>query len=308
MALTQPLTADTYTEGSVGDRALGDDHKLPARGKDQTASEGSDVNVTNLLNALDVHKQDRNERGVASGYAPLGSAATVAPAFGAPPVGAIVPVAGTFDAADNGGTYDETGVDVSGAWMLCDGSQITDGDSPFNGRYVPKLDDGRFLRANAIAGGVGGSATRNPRTSFAAGGSYVPSGSVSGSVGNTSLSISQIPSHNHGGGGHGHSFRTESGTGGNAVNSTRNWLRSQDGAGDAIQSTSATSGTITGTITQSVQGSGTIISTQGGGNSHSHGWSGSFSGDSVAHTEWFLNSDVNIEPAYFNAKFYQRIK
>lgn len=56
MSLTQPLSADTYTEGSVGALALGDLWKLPARGKTQGASTGADINITNLLNALDVYK------------------------------------------------------------------------------------------------------------------------------------------------------------------------------------------------------------------------------------------------------------
>ena len=61
MPLTQPLAADVYTEGSVGARALGNDHKLPQRGKVQDATTGADVSVTQLLNALDFYKLDVND-------------------------------------------------------------------------------------------------------------------------------------------------------------------------------------------------------------------------------------------------------
>lgn len=109
------------------------------------------------------------------------------------PIGTILAVAGTWSDADNGGSYNETGVLVGFGWKECDGSQISGG--PFDTRYVPKLNDGRFLRGHATAGTVGGQATKNPFSNFAAAGNFTPGATI----GNTGLSAAQTGVHNHAG-------------------------------------------------------------------------------------------------------------
>ncbi len=43
-------------------------------------------------------------------------------------------------------------------WVECDGSVISDGDSPMDGQTVPDLNgDNRFLRGETTSGGTGGS-------------------------------------------------------------------------------------------------------------------------------------------------------
>ena len=66
------------------------------------------------------------------------------------PVGSIVPWAKTI-----------TGVPaLPSNWVECDGSTISDGDSPMDGEAVPDLNgDNRFLRGNSTSGGTGGDET-----------------------------------------------------------------------------------------------------------------------------------------------------
>lgn len=196
--------------------------------------------------------------------------------FTGPPVGALVAVTGTFSLADNGGVYNETGVAIGGEWKLCDGSLISDSDSPFDTRFVPKLDDGRFLRGNATAGGVGGSATQNPSTAFAAAGSYTPAGTS--------------PSHVH----------NLSAAGGAKIFLSGTDLRFMTAGlgpnfswGDEVD-------VGTGAGTGSGPSSPLIGSTDGK--------AATFSGTPVARSTFFLNSSVNLEPVYLDVKFYQRIK
>jgi len=46
---------------------------------------------------------------------------------------------------------------LPGSWIECDGSTISDAESPFNGFAVPALNSGRFLRGASTSGSVGGS-------------------------------------------------------------------------------------------------------------------------------------------------------
>ncbi len=47
-------------------------------------------------------------------------------------------------------------------WLECDGSVISDGDSPMDGQTLPDLNgDNRFLRGETTSGGTGGSETHN---------------------------------------------------------------------------------------------------------------------------------------------------
>ena len=51
-------------------------------------------------------------------------------------------------------------------WVECDGSVISDGDSPMDGQTVPDLNgDNRFLRGETTSGGTGGSETHTHTTS-----------------------------------------------------------------------------------------------------------------------------------------------
>lgn len=195
----------------------------------------------------------------------------------APPIGAIHAVTGTFSAANNGGAYSEIGVTVGARWKLCDGSQVADAASPFNGRYVPKLDDGRFLRGNATAGGVGGQATLNPSTAFAAAGSYSPAGTI----GTHSLGITELANHAHSPPGGSNAFLTDA-LGTPAV-----------AAGGALGSRTLTGGVV------NTDGSATST-----GLGHNHNWTPT----PEARGNFFLNASVNIEPKYLDAKYYMRIK
>tara|TARA_Y100000310_G_scaffold151386_1_gene150985 strand:- start:1718 stop:2182 length:465 start_codon:yes stop_codon:yes gene_type:complete len=52
-------------------------------------------------------------------------------------------------------------------WALCDGSTISDGNSPLNGQTIPDLNgDNRFLRGNSTSGGTGGSENHQHTESF----------------------------------------------------------------------------------------------------------------------------------------------
>jgi len=45
-------------------------------------------------------------------------------------------------------------------WVECDGSVLSDADSPLNGQTIPDLNgDNRFLRGETTSGGTGGSET-----------------------------------------------------------------------------------------------------------------------------------------------------
>lgn len=92
------------------------------------------------------------------------------------------------------------------------------------------------------------------------GGSWTISGLGQGnlSVDGHQLSISEIPSHNHGGGNHSHAQRGDPTT---------------TGATNSVKENTDGSGTINNL--NNTAGSGTIISTEGGDGSHSHGLSGS---------------------------------
>ena len=55
--------------------------------------------------------------------------------------------------------YTSTSITLPEEWKECDGTEQNDGESPiFNGagRYLPKLDDDRFLMGNTSVGDVGG--------------------------------------------------------------------------------------------------------------------------------------------------------
>ena len=46
-------------------------------------------------------------------------------------------------------------------WVECDGSVLSDGDSPYDGDTLPDLNGGEFMRGNATSGGTGGADTIN---------------------------------------------------------------------------------------------------------------------------------------------------
>lgn len=96
------------------------------------------------------------------------------------PLGGVVGVVGTFNSANNGGgVITPTGIPSSGV-VSDDGFQRCDGVAVGSGAiltgYVPKINDDRFIQGSSSLGTVGGN-TSNQKT----------------------LSISEMPSHNHGG-------------------------------------------------------------------------------------------------------------
>ncbi len=46
-------------------------------------------------------------------------------------------------------------------WVECDGSVLSDGDSPYDGDTLPDLNGGEFMRGNSTSGGTGGADTIN---------------------------------------------------------------------------------------------------------------------------------------------------
>lgn len=90
-----------------------------------------------------------------------------------PPVGSIMPFIGVTYATNNNVTpsyplgstvaniksYIESATD--GRWVVCDGSIISDPESPWNGRRVPGLTDERFLMGSTGMGASGGKNTHS---------------------------------------------------------------------------------------------------------------------------------------------------
>ena len=69
------------------------------------------------------------------------------------PIGTIIARVGTFSTANNKGVYSETELPpVPPNWRICDGEVISDAASPMNGRFVPEMNDNRFLRGSASTG------------------------------------------------------------------------------------------------------------------------------------------------------------
>lgn len=96
------------------------------------------------------------------------------------PTGTIVAwMGGSFTAANNAGNYTLVMAgtnDVSGAntyltyygYKVCDGTVISDGDSPLDGLYVPNLTDEKFLKGDTTIGsGTAASAFSGDNNSLA---------------------------------------------------------------------------------------------------------------------------------------------
>ena len=63
------------------------------------------------------------------------------------PIGAVIAWLKSFTNTPN----------LPDGWVECDGSTLSDSDSPFNGQTIPDLNgDNRFLRGDATSGGTGG--------------------------------------------------------------------------------------------------------------------------------------------------------
>lgn len=75
---------------------------------------------------------------------------------------------------------------LPGGWAECDGSTISDADSPMNGQALPSLLSTRlYLRGNTTSGGTGGTTTHSHTTSSAGTDSaYSPSPIAYNAVGN----------------------------------------------------------------------------------------------------------------------------
>ena len=137
-------------------------------------------------------------------WLPLGEAGGVAP------VGTITGwVGGYFTNGTNGGYTRVLGSanTVAGAnaylnplgWYVCDGAALNDGDSPIwdaAGRYLPNLDDDRFLMGDTTAGTQGGSnlMAHTHDVDVASKTSGGPSATVSVTAGGTTVAH---PTHTH---------------------------------------------------------------------------------------------------------------
>ena len=191
--------------------------------------------------------------------------------------------------------FSATAGNIPTGYLNCDGAAVSrstystlyaliantygagDGSSTFN---VPNLA-GRFAIGKSGTYGLG--TTGGGTTS-----SFTPAGSVSVSVNNHTLTVSQIPAHSH------PASTSVSGT------VTLSNLRSPSGGGAATNAISRSTGNNVGppqssTAYTSFSGSGTTsISNTGGGSGHNHGASGTFSGSS---------GTVNILGPYISLNF-----
>ncbi len=200
---------------------------------------------------------------------------------GGVPIGAIQAVLGTFSLADNGGVYNETGVVIGAGWKLCDGTVIADSASPFDTRFVPKLDDGRFLRGNAVAGAVGGQATLP---------NHIHSDTFT------------LPNHVHTSAAHTHVLSNAGGStifvGGDSIRYKTSGLGPNFIAQDATTGSASASGaTLASMPLVGATDSRTPVDT---GNPTTT--------PSIDGAVGNPTTSPNIEPVYLNCKYYQRIK
>ncbi len=113
---------------------------------------------------------------------------------GGPPIGTIVPwLGGYFDGNSNSNFQNVIGNDAAtinalvnpDGWNVCDGQAFNDNESTIffaASRYLPNLTDGRFICGDSSNAGDPGSASSTTHTHTTNG---------------HSLSVSEMPSHNH---------------------------------------------------------------------------------------------------------------
>ena len=167
--------------------------------------------------------------------------------------------------------------------------------------YLPNLSDkfiiGKGSTYNTL-GGTGGTSTITPTGSNSAltftGNAVTPSGSVSVSVSNHSLTLSQIPSHSHFTLSSGNGFPNEVQTNGALTKTSR----SNGGAGNNDYVSFGVSGQADQSPSQLVGGSG----------GHNHGSSGSFSGNSITpsgsiNTPTFTGNSASIINPYITMSY-----
>lgn len=89
-----------------------------------------------------------------------------------PPIGAVIAWLKTLSGTPA----------LPGGWVECNGQTISDGDSAYNGVTLPNLNStNRFLRGSTTSGGTGGTDNQT----------------ASGTTGSHTLTINEMPSHNH---------------------------------------------------------------------------------------------------------------
>ena len=78
------------------------------------------------------------------------------------PIGCIIPWLKSFVGVPTLATQN-----VPTIFLECDGSVISDSDSPLNGQTLPNLNgDHRFVRGNSTSGGTGGSTSTSGNSSW----------------------------------------------------------------------------------------------------------------------------------------------
>ena len=113
-------------------------------------------------------------------------------------IGQAVPVGAILAWAKN-----LTGVPALPAGFAeCDGSVISDGDSPMDGQTLPDLNGSEFLRGNTTSGGTGGGTTgagsaHTHTTSGTSAAGSAHTHTQDGSVSSHTLTTGEIPSHAH---------------------------------------------------------------------------------------------------------------
>ena len=130
-------------------------------------------------------------------------------------------------------------------WRLCDG---TNGTPDLRGKFIIGAGGAGGVAVRATVGANSLSLETNEIAAHSHSGSVQSGGSHNHSVLPHTLSLSEIPTHNHGGGNHQHTYAS-----GSLV-----------GAGDQGRG-------ITGGVTRYVDQSGVIIQSEGGNGGHDHG-------------------------------------
>ena len=106
-----------------------------------------------------------------------------------PPLGAVMPWLKTLTGTPS----------LPDGWVECDGSTISDTDSPYDGVTIPDLNGNNyFLRGNSTSGGTGGASSVTSSTPSAASfaDDYVPAGGATfnkSKYGDHTHSVSTLP-------------------------------------------------------------------------------------------------------------------
>jgi len=201
------------------------------------------------------------------------------------PVGVVIPwLPGYFNSDQS--AFTAVSISLEDNYKECNGAALNDAGSPiYNGagRYLPKIDDSRFLMGtNTLSGDLRGGNNAMIHTHAHTHGAPNHTHTDNFSVDNHTLTIAQMPAHTHGPGDGQWFTCTDTGT------NMDTW---ESGGSRTAEYPATTAST-------------------GGGNSHPHGLSGAVtsSGGSTTDSDSTAASNEENRPKYLSCKYIQRIK